>query len=161
MCPSRLITLNVLLPTDQRLAGTSRRSFLKKEPKKLGPPDLTVPPRPEGTTVQECGDSSVVGNGSTATTRCGKNSGKELGVFEELFIHGGRWKLPTQRTKIGDYAKHIFSEHNQEANHPASLGAGGTRKITVEKEATTRGGRQCENSGAVEKKRTVSVASEL
>ena len=34
--------------------------------------------------------------------------------------------------KIGDYAKHMFSEHNQEADHLASLGADGTRKITVE-----------------------------
>ena len=49
-----------LLSTDQRLAGRSRRS-LKKEPRTLGP-DLTVPKRLEGTTVQECGDSSIVGN---------------------------------------------------------------------------------------------------
>ena len=67
--------------------------------------------------MHECGDSSVVGNGLTATVRCGKNSGKELDVSEELFVHGGRGKLPTGRTKIGDYVKHIFSEHNQEADH--------------------------------------------
>ena len=96
---------------------------MKKEPKKLGPPDLTVPPRPEGTTVQECGDSSVVENVLAATTRCGKKSGKELGVFEELFMHGGRWKLPTQRTNIGDYVKHIFSELNQEPDHPGEPGS--------------------------------------
>ena len=53
-------------------------------------------------------------------------------MVEELFIHGGRRKLPTRRTKIGDFAKHNFSEHNQEADHLASLGADGTRKITVE-----------------------------
>ena len=104
---------------------------MEKEPRKQGP-DLTVPLRPEGTTVQECGDSSVVGNGLAATARWVENSGKESDVFEELFIHGGRWKLPTQRTKIGDYVKHTFSEHNQEADHLASLGADGTRKITVE-----------------------------
>ena len=133
---------------------------MKKEPRKLGP-DLTVPLRPEGTTVQESGDSSVVGNGLTATARWVENSGKESDVFEELFFHGGRRKLPTRRTKIGDFAKHIFSKHNQEADHLASLGDDGTRKITVE------GGGNRERWKAVRefwdgsKKRMVPVAGEL
>ena len=133
---------------------------MKKEPRKLGP-DSTVPLRPEGTTVQECGDSSVVGNGFTANARCGKNSRKELDVVEELFIHGGRWKLPTQRTNIGDFAKHIFSEHNQEADHLASLGADGTRKITVEEGGNRERWKAVREFWTVAKKRTVPVASEL
>ena len=38
-----------------------------KEPRKLGPPDSTIPFQPDGTTVQMRGDSSVVENGSMGT----------------------------------------------------------------------------------------------
>ena len=41
------------------------------------------------------------------------------------------WTYPVNQTN--DYAKHIFREHNQEAEHLANLGAEGQRKITVEK----------------------------
>ena len=64
--------------------------------------------------------------------------------------------------KIGDYAKHMFSEHNQEADHLASLGADGTRKITVEESGNHKWWKAVrEFWDGSKKKRTVPVASEL
>ena len=64
----------------------------------------------------------------------GQSSGKELGVFKESYIHGGRGKPAHLGKKIGEYVKHIFRGHNQEADHLAKMGADGMKKITVEKD---------------------------
>ena len=42
-------------------------------------------------------------------------------------------KVAFPESQIDDYVKHIFREHNQEADHLANLGAEGQRKVTVER----------------------------
>ena len=47
--------------------------------------------------------------------------------------------------QVDDHVKHIFREHNQEADHLANLGAEAPRKITIEKgENIQKTGRQLE-----------------
>ena len=36
-------------------------------------------------------------------------------------------------SKIDDYVKHIFWEHNQEADHWAKVGAEGQRKVVIDR----------------------------
>ena len=40
--------------------------------------------------------------------------------------------------QVDDHVKHVFREHNQEADHLANLGAEEQRKVTVEKEEQHR-----------------------
>ena len=49
------------------------------------------------------------------------------GKPKERSIRGGRGKCITLG-KIGDYVKHIFREHNQEADHLANLGTEGAKR---------------------------------
>ena len=65
------------------------------------------------------------------------------------------------RTKIGDYVKHIFNEHDQEADHLTSLGADGTRKTTVVKGGNHERWKAVREFWGGSKKRTVLVAAEL
>ena len=46
-----------------------------------------------------------------------------------------RWrkKIAHSISKIDDYVKHIFREHNLEADHMANLGAEGRRKFVADK----------------------------
>ena len=50
---------------------------------------------------------------------------------------GGRGKKANPISKIDDYVKHIFWEHNRDADHWANLGAEGQRKIVVDRRSNS------------------------
>ena len=47
---------------------------------------------------------------------------------------GWKRKIAIPISKIDEYAKHSFREHNQEADHWANLGAEGQRKTNVDRQ---------------------------
>ena len=53
------------------------------------------------------------------------------------YTHGGKERSHFLISKIDDYVKHIFREHNQEADHWANLGAEGQRTIISDKGNST------------------------
>ena len=80
----------------------------RQEPRTLGPLDLSIASRSEGTTVQLCGDSSVAGQRINGHCSTGEVQNNTAVVSEEPCIRG-------HPEKIDDYVKHIFREHFQEA----------------------------------------------
>ena len=59
---------------------------------------------------------------------------EKLTKFKNNFTHGGKEGSPTlARRLIDDYVKHIFREHNQEADLLVNMGAEGQRKIVIDK----------------------------
>ena len=62
---------------------------------------------------------------------------------------------------IDDYVKHIFREHNQEADHCANLGTEGQRQLLLTKETILKDGRRCEASGMKAPRTTVEVVVEM
>ena len=52
----------------------------------------------------------------------------KIGQIQKKLYTWWKRKIANPISKIDDYAKHIFQEHNQEADHWANLGAEGHRK---------------------------------
>ena len=93
-----------------------------KEPRKDGPLDETIPARSEGTTVQMCEDRKaaerwIEGYCATGTTQRQDRRSTE----DYTFVVETRVPYPVQTS--GDHVRHIFGEHNEEADHMANLGA--------------------------------------
>ena len=83
-----------------------------------------------------CGDSSVVEKWINGYYAVGQTFRERIGCVQRTLHSWWKGETADAGDKIGDFVKHIFREHNQEADHLASLGADGMRRITVEKGAT-------------------------
>ena len=64
-------------------------------------------------------------------------SGKNIGRIQKTLYSWWKRKIAYPVVQIDDNVKHIFREHNQEAEHLENLGAEGQRKITIEKGDST------------------------
>ena len=78
--------------------------------------------------------------------------------FRKRCIHCGRNILHNQSPQIDDNVRHIFREHNQDADHVGNLGAAGRKKIIVINTRTKqKTGRRCEPSGTAAPRLTEEV----
>ena len=104
-----------------------------KIPRLLGPADVSNRTREEGATVQLCGDSDVAGKWISGFCALGQKYRQKI-VFIQKTLHSWwKRKVAIPISHSDDYVKHIFREHNQEADHWANLCAEGQRKIVVDK----------------------------
>ena len=69
-------------------------------------------------------------NGSMANILWGRSTEAELAKYKRPHTRGGKRRLPI---RFRDFVKHVFREHNQEADHWANIGAQGQRKIVPER----------------------------
>ena len=67
------------------------------------------------------------------STRCGKEIQRRVGRSQKTLNSWWKGKIAHLISRIDDYVKHNFREHNQEADHLANLGAEGQRHIDIEK----------------------------
>ena len=94
--------------------------FKRKEPGKWEPPDSSVSLRTEGTTVQLCGDGDVAEKWIHGHHAAGqKASGEHWTGSEHTALMVRKRKIAYPVAQIDDYVKHIFREHNQEADNLA------------------------------------------
>ena len=121
------------LSTAHRKVKREKTYAGSKPPRELGPADATVYTREDGPTVQLCGDSEVVGKWMN-----GKNSlGRKYQENEMIQKTLHQWwkKIANPVSSIDDYVKHIFREHNLEADHWANVGAEGQKKVVIDKKS--------------------------
>ena len=85
---------------------------------------------------------------------------KYRGINSKHVVLMVEMKNRTSYLKIDDYVKQIFTEHNQEADDLANLGAEGQRHIVVDRRNTDDSGWQCEASGTAAPKSTKEAAVE-
>ena len=121
------------LPTEHRKTEKKdgEKRFKKKTPGDLGPGETTVHTREGGPAVQLCRDSNVAckwNNGEFAQRSKHKDT---IGKIQRI-LHP-RWKsgAATPISNIDNFMKHIYREHNQEADHWADIGAQGRRKNDI------------------------------
>ena len=60
-------------------------------------------------------------------------------TFEQNALEPKWWKIKVAHPvgQVDDYVKHVFREHNQEADHLANLGAEDQGKVSVETQDDT------------------------
>ena len=69
-------------------------------------------------------------NGSMVITRWDKRFRQKVDGWSKHCVRGRKFWYPV--AQIDDYVKHIFREHNQEADHLANLGTEGQKEVTIE-----------------------------
>ena len=134
-----MITLKHSVAYRPKLREKLKTNQEKKEPRKLGQPDTTIHTRTEGTTVQLCGDSSEPEKWINGHYALGWKFQTTIGRFQKTLHSWWRKKTAYPVAQIDDFVKHIFREHNQEADHLANLGTSGQRKITIDGVKNTEG----------------------
>ena len=81
---------------------------------------------------RQCGYVVIVRwreNGSLASMFWDRNTEEELAEFTGHYTPGGK-EIANRTSKVDDYVKHVFREHNQEADHWANVGG---EKTVVDK----------------------------
>ena len=68
-------------------------------------------------------------NGSMGNILWNRSTEEELAKYKRPYTRGGKKSL----RKIGDFVKHVFREHNREADHCTNIGAEGQRKIVIDR----------------------------
>ena len=102
-----------------------------KEPRKVGPLEETIPERSEGTTVELCEDRKAAERWIERYCAMGTTQRQDRRSTEDYtFVVETRVPYPVQTS--GDHVRHIFGEHNEEADHMANLGAEGVPKFMVD-----------------------------
>ena len=99
----------------------------KSARKRLEPADATKNTREEGPTVQLCGDSEVVGKWINGRYSLGQTYQGTIGQIQKTLYPCWKRKIANPISKIDNYVKHIFWEHDQEADRWANLDAEGQR----------------------------------
>ena len=117
--------------TLHRTKAVKKKEVDDKAPRVLGPADQTIHIREEEPTVQVCGDSTM------ASMLWNRSTEKKLVIFPKTLNPCWKKKIAQPISKIDDNVKHVFREHNREADHFANLGAAGERKINVDKSNNT------------------------
>ena len=72
-------------------------------------------------------------NGSTANLPKEQSRKRQLDRFKESYTHGGREEVATPISNIDSFVKHVYTKHNQEADHWANIGAQQRRKIVIDR----------------------------
>ena len=101
----------------------------EKTPRDLGPADTTIHTREGGPTVQLRGDSACKWiNGQCSL---GQEYRGRIGRVQKNLQSWWKRKITSPISKIDDFVKHVFREHNQEAGHWADVGSEGQRKMLL------------------------------
>ena len=106
----------------------------EKTPRDLGHADTTIHTGEDGPAILLCGDSNVTCKMDQGTIFSGTE--EELAKFKKKKKTLHSWwtrKIANPMSKIDDFVKHVFQEHNQEADLWTNSGAEGQRKIVVDK----------------------------
>ena len=103
---------------NSRLCVKSKKE--KQEARTLGPPDSSISMRTEGTTVQVSGDSKVV---EKWINGMGPKDRERVESIQRTLQSLWRRKVAYPVAQVGDYVRHVFREHNQEADHLANFDA--------------------------------------
>ena len=107
-----------------------------KPPRKLVPADATVYTREDGPTVQLCGGSEVGGwQVDKRQELFGTEVSRKIGLIQKTLHHWWKKEIANPLSKIDDYVKHIFWEHNKEVDHWANVGAEGQRKVVSDRKS--------------------------
>ena len=104
----------------------------RQGPRKLGWPENAITSRREDLSVYMCGESNVTENGSTGTTGWEKKYRDKIGGIQKTSHSWWKRSVAQPVRIIEDCVKHVFKEHNQEADHLANQGAEGKSKKTIE-----------------------------
>ena len=137
---------SVKLSTVHRKEKGKGKNIDDKTPRVLGAADTTAHTREEGPTVQLCGDSEVAGKWINGQYSLGQKCRGKMGQIQKkkktTCYPCWKSKIANPISKIDDYVKHIFREHNQEADHWDNLGAEGQRKLLLTEATRLKHGRR-------------------
>ena len=133
----------------------------RKEPRKLGPPDVSVHTRTQGSTVQMCGDGNVAGKWVSGHYALGQQFQARPGRIQKPLHSWWKKKTAYPVAQIDDFVKHIFREYNEEADHLANLGTSGRRNIQLTEYRTQRTGKRSGVSEMVANKMSAEAAVAL
>ena len=95
----------------------------------MGHGDNIVHTREDGPTVQLCGDSNVACKWINGEIAQGTKYKDTIGKIQRILHSWWKRGAATPISNIDNFVKHIYREHNQEADHWAHIGAQGRRKL--------------------------------
>ena len=105
----------------------------KQTPRDLGGGDNTIHTRADRPAVQLCGDSNVACKWIHGELAQGTKYKETLGKIQTILHSWWKRKVATPISNIDSFVKHVYREHNQEADHWANKGAQGRRKIVIDR----------------------------
>ena len=94
----------------------------KKTPRDVGLRDNTVHAREDGPTVQLCGDSSVACKWINGEFAQGIKYKDTIGEIQRILHSWWETGAATPISNIDNFVKHIYREHDQEADKWADIG---------------------------------------
>ena len=110
----------------------------KQNKERKEPRILSISNRIEGTTAPMCRDCNVAEKWIKWHHAMGQElREKKIGRIQKTLYSWWKRTIAYPVAQIDDNVKHLFREHNQEAEHLENLGAEGQRKITIEKGDST------------------------
>ena len=104
-----------------------------KTSKNVGHPDTTVYTLGDGPTVHLCGDSDVACKWINGEYSLGHKYRGRIGQVQKTLHSWWKENVAEPISNIDRFMKHVFREHNQEADHWANIGAQGQRKIVLDR----------------------------
>ena len=114
----------------------------RQQPRILEPLDASFHTRTEGTPVQW----NVAEKWINGRHALGQKFQAKTGRIQETLHSRWKKKIAYPVAQIDEFVKHIFKEHNQEADHLTNLGTEVQRKVTIERERESEEHRELENS---------------
>ena len=125
----------VTLPTVHRTNKDEgiEKKIKEKTPRGLGPADTTIQIREDGPAVQVCGDSDVTCQWINGQYSLGQKYRRIIGQVQKTLHSWWGKKFANPISKVDEFVKHVFREHNREADHWASVGAERQRKIVIDR----------------------------
>ena len=105
-------------------------------------PDSSVSIRTEGTTVQLCGDSNVAEKWINGHDAMGQQLQGNIGRVQKTLNSRWKRKIAYPVAQIDHYLKHIFREHNHEADPSGEPGTEGKEMSQSIQQRTQRSGKQ-------------------
>ena len=116
------------LPTEHRQTENKikEKRCKKKTPRDLGPEDITVHAREGGPTVQLCGDNHVACKWINGEIARGTKYKEIIGKIQRNLHSWWKRGAAVPISNIDNFVKHVYREHDQEADHWADIGAQGT-----------------------------------
>ena len=125
----------VTFALDSVKLSTLHRKFVKGKERRLkrrhqGTWDPRIPPSTYAKMGRQCNYVEIVlVNGSMVNVLWGRSTEEELAKFKKNLHSWWKRKNTSPISKIDDFVKHVFREHNQEAVHWADVGSEGQKNV--------------------------------
>ena len=148
------------LPTENRKIEKKSGDKKKKTLRDLGLGDNTIHTRADRPTVQQYGDSNVACKWISGEFAQGTKYKDTIGKIQRILHSWWKRGAATPISNIDNFVKHVYREHNQEADHWADIELREEEKLISKEKTPQQHGKRYVVSGMEASKTMAGVAAE-